>query len=464
MTTPDDMSAVIARIAERHEVPLAVLLAIVASVVQGGAKPHRARLEQQLTRKARAVQALRRRLSRPAEDATVTERRALAARALEAGQFSEIERSLAQIELRFFGGMTDLGAMPKERRIAAGETRADRAATAMLALTPEACREAAQRYAEAAAIIGTADLARSRELALIQGDALARIGEDFGDKAGFEAAIAHFRSLLATLDNFDDTVAWAAVQERLGRTLAGLSALTDDEALLEQASSCYATALEDLRKDQAPELWRALKVRFARIALTLGEAREDDGLLEEAIAALATALAVWKRDGDDARWLEAEQLISRARAALGRRMSDLALLERAYNGFNRVAKAIDRTREPLRWAELQDQMGGVLAAMGERYSEPVVLEEAIALFDSALDVRRRDTSPRLWAQSSANQGLASMKLATRLQDRALAQRSFMQIASALEAMREAGFTADVAALQKKLVIAGGMVEAMAAKG
>ncbi|KPF70712.1 hypothetical protein IP69_09340 [Bosea sp. AAP35] len=457
------MSAMIARIAERHDVPLAVLLAIVASFVQSGTKPNRARLEQQLTRKARAVQALRRRLARPSEDASVTARRAAASRALETGQFGEIERTLAQIELHFFGGMTDLAAMPKDQRVAAGETRADRAATAMLSLTPAACREAAQRYAEAAAIIGSADIARSRGLASMQGDALARIGEDFGDRTGFEAAIAHYRSLLGTLDNFDDTVAWASVQERLGRALAGLSAVTGDEALLDQASSCYATALEDLRQDQAPVLWRALKVRFARIAFTLGEAREDETLLEEAIAALASALAVWKRDGDDPRWLEAEQLISRARAALGQRTSDLALLERAFNGFNRVSKAIDRTREPLRWAELQDQMGGVLAAMGERYSEPVVLEEAIVAFGSALDVRRRETSPQLWAQSSANQGLASLKLAARLQDRARAQQAFMQIAGALEAMREGGYTADVAALQKKLVIAGGLVEAMAAR-
>lgn len=461
MTTQDDMSAMIARIAERHDVPLAVLLAIVASLVKGGTRPNRTKLEQQLTRKAKEVLALRHRLRRLAEGAGVAERRATAARALEAAEFGEVDRALAQLELQIFGGMTDLAAMPQDRRIAAGETRADRGATTMLELTPKACREAAQRYAEAAAIIGAADIARSRELALIQGNALARIGEDFADRTGFEAAIAHYRGLLAGLDNFEDTVAWAAVQERLGVALAGLSALTGDGALLDEAAACYRTALEDLRREQAPTLWRALKIRFGRIAVTLGEAREDDALLEEAITALGTALAVWDRKSDEARWLEAEHLISRARAALGRRQNDLALLERAFNGFNRVAKAVDRAREPLRWAELQDQMGGVLAAMGERYSEPVVLEEAIAAFGSALEERRRDTTPQLWATSSANQGLASMKLAARLKDPALAQRAFMQIAAAVEAMREAGHSAEAAALQKKLVIAGGVVEAMA---
>lgn len=460
MTTQDDMSTMIARIAERYDVPLAVLLAIMASFVRGGARPNLSTLERQLTRKARDVLSLRARLARPAEDDGVVEPRMKAARALEAGQFGEIERALAQLELRFFGGMTDLSAMPKDRRIAAGETRADRAATAMLELTPTACREAAQRYAEAAAIVGVADLARSRDLALRQGDALARIGEDFDDRTGFEAAIAHYRSLLSRLDNFEDTVAWAAVRERLGRVQARLGALSGDVALLEQAMSCYATALEDLRQEMAPALWRSLKVRFARIAVTLGETREDDALLEDAVSALATALAVWKREEDEARWLEAEELIARARAALGRRMSDLALLERAFNGFNRVAKATDRARDPLHWAALQDQMGGVLGAMGERYSEPVVLEEAIAAFGAALEERRRESSPRLWATSSANQGLVSMKLAARRKDPALAQRAFMQIAAAVEAMREAGHSADVAALQKTLVMAGSLAETM----
>ena len=460
MTSQTDMSAMIARVAERHDVPLAVLLAVMASFVKSGARANLARLEQLLARKAREVVALRRRFSPPSQDRVVDEARRKASRALESGQFAEVERALAQLELHFFGGMTDLSTMPADRRIAAGETRSDRAATALMDLTQGACREAAQRYGEAAAIIGLADIPRSRDLALRQGDALARIGEDFGDPAGFEEAIVHFRRLLAGLDMRDDTVAWAAVQERLARTLADLGQATGNEAQLTQALACCRAALEDLRHDQAPLLWRALKLRFARIAIPLAEAREDDALLEEAISALATALARWNRDGDEVRWLEAEQLISRGRAALGRRTSDLALLERAFNGFNRVAKTVNRQREPLRWAELQDQMGGVLAAMGERYSESVVLEEAVAAFDAALEERRRDRSPQLWAASAANQGLASMQLAARRKDQGLAQRALLQIAAAVEAMREAGNGAEVAALQKKLIQAGSLAEAM----
>jgi hypothetical protein len=53
-----------------------------------------------------------------------------------------------------------------------------------------------------------------------------------------------------------------------------------------------------------------------------------------------------------------------------------------------------------------------------------------------------------------------MQLAARRKDPGMAQQAFMQIAAAVEAMREAGHSADVAMLQKKLVLAGSLAEGM----
>ena len=460
MTIQDDMSAMLKRIAERHEVPLAVLLAIVAGVVGTGARPDLAKVEGQLTRRAKDVVALRRRLARPTTDAGVADRRAAAARALEAGQFAEVDRALAQLELQFFGGTADLAAMPDDRRIAAGETRADRGATTILELGARACREAAQRYGEAAAIIGVADIARSRELALAQGNALARMGEDFGDRAGFEGAITHYRALLAGLDNFGDTIPWAAVQERLGLAMAGLAGLGGDGAALDQAAACYRTALEDLRREQAPALWTRLQARLGGLMLQLGESRGDTDLLEEATEALRAALSGIDRATEGERWSMAQYDLARALSALGRKITDTAKLEQAFNAFQSLLDTWTRERVPALWAELHDRMGDVLSAMGERYREPVVLEEAIAAFGTALEERKRETSPLLWATSTANQGLASVKLAARRKDPVLAREACTQIATAVEVMREAGHDASAAELQKKLVIAGGMVAGM----
>ena len=413
--------------------------------------------ENLLDRKAADFLILTKRLAAPLGDAEIRRLRSEAATAVTAGRFAEADRNLAQAELHAIGGSTDLSALPLERRLLIGENRADRAAISFLRTTAEAYREAAARYGEASALIGLADIDRSRASALDQAKALSRISEDFGGRDGYDAAIAALRRLLEGLDSLEDTVPFAGAQEALAAALDELAALSGEAGLLDEALARCRAGLEDLRHDEAPALWRSLKLRFGKLAVNLGVSRNDEDLLEEAVATYASALAVWKRSDDEARWLEAEHMISRARATLGGRRSDLALLERAFNGLNRVSQAIDRARDPLRWAELQDQMGGVLAAMGERYSEPVVIEEAIAAFGAALEEYRAERVPLLWAQTRANQAEAMLQLARRSKDRPLAQQALTQFMAAAEAARQAANGGTVAAdLQKRLGTAGAL--------
>ena len=408
-----------------------------------------------LNRKAGDFLALVARLATALGDDEIKRLRGETATAITEGRFAEADKCLAQAELHAIGGSTDLSTLPLERRLLIGENRADRAALSFLRTTAEAYHEAAARYGEASSLIGLAAIDRSRETALEQAKALARISEDFGGRDGYDAAIPALRRLLEGLDSLADTVAFAGVQEALATALDKLAGLTGNTKLLDEALAHCRAGIEDLRHDEAPALWRALKLRLGRLAVNLGVSRKDDNLLEEAVATYATALAVWKRSDDEARWLEAEHMISRARATLGRRRIDLALLERAFNGLNRVSQAIDRSREPLRWAELQDQMGGVLAAMGERYSEPVVIEEAIAAFAAALEEYREERVPLLWAQTRANQAEAMLQLARRNKDKALAQQALAQLMATTQIALKAANGGTLAAdLQKRLGAAG----------
>lgn len=417
----------------------------------GTTAPNEALLE----RKAGDFLALAQRLAAPLGDGDNQRLRGEAAQALAAGRFAEADKLLAQAELHAIGGSTDLAALPAECRLRTGENRADRAALSFLRTAAEAYREAAARYSEASALIGLADVERSRAAALNQAKALARISEDFGGRDGYDAAIASLRRLVDGLDSLADAVAFAGVQDALGAALEGLAALTGETKLLGNALVHCRTGVEDLHRNEAPQLWRSLKLRLGRLAVRLGVAQKDDELLEEAIATYASVLTAWDRADDEPRWLEAEHMISRARATLGRRRNDLSLLERAFNGLNRVSMATERSREPLRWAEIQDQMGGVLAAMGERYSEPVVLEEAISAFAAALQERRQDNAPLLWARSLANQAEAMLQLARRNKDKELAQKALAQLMTAAEtARRSAASDPLVADLQKRLVAAG----------
>lgn len=407
-----------------------------------------------LDRKAGDFIALAGRLAAPADDAEAKRLRGEAADALAAGRLADADKKLAQAELHAIGGSTDLSTLPPAHRLLIGTHRADRAALSFLRTTAESYREAAARYGEASALIGLADVERSRAAALDQARSLARISEDFGGREGYDAAVAALRRLLEGLDGLTDISAYAGAQEALAAALENLAGQTGEAKLRAEALAHCRAGLEDLRRDQAPLLWRALKLRLGRLAVALGVAQKDDELLEEAIATYAGVLAAWSRGDDEPRWLEAEHMISRARATLGRRRNDLSLLERAFNGLNRVVRATDRSRAPLHWAELQDQMGGVLAAMGERYSEPVVIEEAIAAFGAALEERRADIAPLLWARSLANQAEAMLQLARRNKDRGLAQKALAQLITATEAARRTENGPVAAELQNRLVAAG----------
>jgi tetratricopeptide (TPR) repeat protein len=457
-TKPVDIAALLAHVANAQGAPPPALLAMVAALVKGPTTRPAEALESLFARKAQDFLALRERLALAIGDDECRRLRREAAAAIETGRFAEADKALALAELHLLDGSTDLTALAEARRLWAGETRADRAATSFLRTAPEAYVEAAQRYGEASALVGLADLPRSRALALAQIAVQARKTEDLGGREGLDASMAGCRRLLDGLDSLVEPVAFAAGQAALADALDQLSGITGEAGPRAEALEACRAGLDDLRRNEAPDLWRRLQARLGVVALALGAAQDDEALLEEAVAALASALSAWDRDRDAPGWLDREHDIARARALLGGKRSDLALLERAFNSFNRVATAIDRAREPLRWAGLQDDMGNVLVAMGERYSEPVVLEEAVAAFGLALEERKREAAPLLWATSSANQALATMELARRQRDAGVAQRALAQIVAAVEAMRGAGYAANAAKLEKKLVEAGAMAE------
>ncbi len=463
VTNPDDFATLIAGTAHKRGVSATALLAMMSDVVKRSTPLPADTLEPLLARKADDLLALRARLSADVRDEAEKRFRTAATTALDAGRFAELDKALAQRELALLGDLANLAALAAERRLAAGEIRADRAATSFLRTTPQAYKEAAQRYSEASALIGLADLTRSRQLAVAQVDVLTRINSDFGGRDGLDAAVAQARRLLEGLDGLVEPVAFGAVQAALADALARLADLTDEAGLRTEALAACRSGLEDLRRTDAPDLWKRLQAKTGVLALALGEANGNEDLLEDAVTALATALAGWDRERDGPGWVELEFSIARARAVLGARRGDLALLERAFNSFNRIALTVERGREPLRWAALQDEMGQVLRNMGERYSEPVVLEEAIAAFGLALEERRRETQPLLWATSSANQGFATLQLAERQKDTGLAQKGLTLVMAAIEAMRAAGFPANAVTLQKRLVEASARLGAMKAR-
>jgi tetratricopeptide (TPR) repeat protein len=419
----------------------------------------RARLDRLLSRKAADFLALRARLADPTRPASVADLHAGAVTALEAGRFGDVDRLLAQAELQLLSGLGDIAAMSTADRLATGEIRADRGATSLLTLSVQGYRDAADRLGEASALVGLADPARSHALALAQADAMARLTDDLADPSGLATSIQLLRIVLGGLDNLDDTVLWAATQERLGLALARQPSATAPNGLAE-AASCFRLALEDLRQAQEPALWTRLQRHLGSALLKLDEqsASQDTDLIEEAIAALRAALAGTRTATDPQAWARLHQDLGRGLCSLGRRTGAMAELEAAFNSFQSAATIWTREVAPDRWSGLAHGMGLVLSAMGERYGESIVLEEAISNFELALEQRSRERGLPAWAESTAEQGLAKIKLALRQRDASGTQQALTQILAAVQAVQAAGLNALSAELQKTLANAGALVE------
>lgn len=453
-----EISNILARVSQREGVPPALLLAVLAAMGQASGKPDFSRIEHDLRRKAGEFRSLRERLLKSSVADTELDRlRAEAARSLTEGRFAEADRALAQAELRNLDGTVALDKMSKEKLLAAASGRADRGAVAMLRLNAQAYHDAAQRFAEAALIAASADQERSRVYAWLQGDALARLGADFRDKDGFNASIAHFRAMLAKLDNFDQTVAWAATQQRLARAINGLARLQGDRRLTRQAIDIYRTVLDDLTQKQAPALWAAIQSRFGEALTSLGDTEDDASMLEEGIAALRASLAALDRGTMPAEWTRLNFELGKAYVALGLRASGAAALEAAINAFKRVLDDWQQSTRPLEWAEVQDRIGAALCGLSAYYREPVVLEEAIAAFDAALLERRREIVPALWAESAGNRADARLRLAEQLGERPMAETAAAELMGAIETLRGLGLATEAKRFEPALIRAGTLV-------
>lgn len=456
-----ELATILARVSQREGVPRALLLGVLASMGEGSRKPDFTRIEHNLTRRAGDFRSLQARLlTSSVADTELDRLRAKAAHSLAEGRLAEADRILAQAEQRNLDGTVALDKMPRERLLAAAAGRADRAAAALLQLNPQAYRDAAERFAEAALIATSADVESGRAYAWMQADALARRGADFADKSAFVAAIGQLRGMLDKLDNFDQTVLWAETQLRLARSLTGLSHFDGGAGLLRQVVEIYRNTLEDLTRAKAPRLWATLQTRLGEVLARLGESEDDAGLLDESVAAFRAGLSGMARADMPHEWARLQWELGKAHVALGLRASGVAAFEAAVNCFKLVLDDRPRESAPLDWAEVQDRIGAALAGLAAYYREPVVLEEAIAAFDAALEVRRREIVPSLWAESAAGRAEARLELADRLRDRSEAEKATAELVMAIETLRGLGLTAEAKRREPKLPRAAALVEAL----
>jgi hypothetical protein len=179
-----------------------------------------AEIEQKLAAKASEFHDLTDRLNRLSNaDPVVARLRAEASTELDTGSFKRADQRLAEAEARDLSGLEDIEPLARQKRLSAADSRAQRAAAALLRINPDAYRQAAAHYGEAARISAAADVLKAREYLRSQAGALVSLGEEFGDNEALREAIELLKTGSVAGDRSRDPLDWAGMQMNLGNAL-----------------------------------------------------------------------------------------------------------------------------------------------------------------------------------------------------------------------------------------------------
>jgi hypothetical protein len=427
------LAEILKKVSEDKSVPLDTLRAILASMGEAADSLNSDEIEHKLVAKASDFRDLTARLNRLSNaDPSVTRLRAEASTALANGSIERADQLLADAEARDLSGLEDIEALAREKRLSAADSRAQRAATALLRVNPGAYRQAAAHYSEASRIAAAADMLKAREYLRSEASALVRLGEEFGDNEALREAIELLKTSSVAGDRSRDKLDWAAAKNELGNALCTLGERENGTARLEEAVAVYRAALQEYRREQVPLDWARTQNDLANALARLGARESGTARLEEAVAAYRAALEEATRERVPLAWATTQNNLGAALGALGERESGTARLEEAVAAFSATLEEWTRERVPLDWAMTQNNLGNALQTLGQRESGTARLEEAAAAYRAALEEMTRERVPLNWATTQNNLGNALRTLGERESGTARLEEAVAAYRAALE--------------------------------
>jgi tetratricopeptide (TPR) repeat protein len=276
-----------------------------------------------------------------------------------------------------------------------------------------AYRAAAEKFAQAAALVAPIDRDAWSKYVMKQGRELFAHGREFGDNSALLEAIAIHRSALDLVPQEHAPLDWAAMQDGLGNALAVLGEREADSARLEQAVAAYHAALTERTRRRVPLDWATTQTHLGTALAMLGRRESGTARLKEAVAAYRAALKESSRTRAPRDWATTQNNLGTALSVLGERERGTARLKEAVAVYHAVLKEWTLERVPFDWALTQSSLGNTLRMIGEREGGASRLEEAVAAFHAALKVWTRERAPLDWAMTQNNLGGALVRLSER---------------------------------------------------
>jgi tetratricopeptide (TPR) repeat protein len=312
--------------------------------------------------------------------------------------------------------------------------------------------EAAGFYAKAAEAVAF-DPAAAWDHTMSSAGALYAQGDEFGDNAALQEAIATYQSAPALMSRERVPLDWAATQLGLGNALETLGERESGIARLEQAVEVYRAALEERTRERVPLDWAMTQNNLGIALETLGERESGTVRLEQAVEAYRAALRELTRERVPLNWATTQNNLGNALEALGERERGTARLEQAVEAYRAALLEYTRERVPLNWATTQNNLGTALETLGERERGTARLEQAVEAFRAALLEYTRERVPLDWAMTQNNLGNALLRLGARASGTAQLEQAVAAYRAALEERTRERVPLDWAMTQNNLGLA-----------
>ncbi|PVM81007.1 tetratricopeptide repeat protein [Caulobacter radicis] len=356
--------------------------------------------------------------------------RTRAAEAAKAGDLDTAEAILAALTKRLSAWRREQQEMLDQGARDEATLLGERAALAKARLRYQ---DAADLYAQAAAITPTHDTEDRWQWIMAQASVLDDLGSEFGDNDVLTRAIAIYRDQALPLAQREQVpLNWSATHNGLGNVLQILGGRESGIGRLEEAVAAYRAALEEYTRERVPLDWAMTQNNLGSALQALGGRESGTDRLEEAVVAYRAALEECTRERAPLDWAMTQNNLGNALQTLGRRESGAERLEEAVIAYRAAIEERTRERTPLGWASTQNNLGSALQILGEREGGAERLEEAVVVYRAVLEEYTRERVPLDWAIAQNNLGNVLQTLGgresgtKRLEEAVIAYRSALE--------------------------------------
>ena len=225
---------------------------------------------------------------RPGDNPKIAALKTDAQKAIEAGQLAEADALLADVEMEQRRNLDRFAVDEAETSSRRGD----------LALTRLRYGEAAQHFANAAALFPPQSAHEDMRISYLQKEASAlyQQGDELGDNRALLSAIERYNRLVHLMPRDRVPLRWASSQNDLGNVLLALGQRESGSARLQEATTAYLEALKEWTRERAPLDWATTQNNLGLAFWTLGERESGTDRLEAAVTAFRNVLKEWTRD------------------------------------------------------------------------------------------------------------------------------------------------------------------------